>query len=267
MNNFGLQPNFILIPMHRNKRIFSRTQIFSKRKLSKEQLECDCEWGYIGENRVCLPQVRRVGGGKAKEMNKKIKNCRWLMRKFRSRRDRIGVQRYNEARGSSWNYCSVKRSIGSSDQSNSGLKEGDQNTRFFHNFAMGRRKNNQVTRLKDKNGKWVDTITEYFTELFQSSTRGGVLSDKEQVTCITEEENTQLIAPIMNNEVKEAVFSMHAEKAPGYDGLNPCFYQTYWGVVGEDVVKFCQNFFNTGELQVEINRTVVCLIPKVKNPQ
>lgn len=49
---------------------------------------------------VCL-KLEEWGGGKAKEMNKKIKNCRWLMRKFRSRRDRVGVQRYNEARGSS----------------------------------------------------------------------------------------------------------------------------------------------------------------------
>lgn len=76
----------------------------------------------------------------------------------------------------------------------------------------------------------------------------------------------QLLAPIPSEEIKNVVFSMHADKAPGYDGLNPCFYQEFWSVVEKDVVCFCQQFLATGELQVEINRTIVCLIPKIKQP-
>lgn len=33
------------------------------------------------------------------------------------------------------------------------------------------------------------------------------------------------------------------------------------------MVSFCINFFDTGVMGEEINRTVVCLIPKVKQPQ
>ncbi|KAL8097541.1 hypothetical protein AgCh_030606 [Apium graveolens] len=88
-----------------------------------------------------------------------------------------------------------------------------------------------------------------------------------QVKRITSEQNTQLLEDISAEEVKEAVFSMHAKKAPGYDGLNPAFYQAYWSIVEQDVVEFCQRFFATGELQMEFNRTLVCLIPKVKQPQ
>lgn len=60
---------------------------------------------------------------------------------------------------------------------------------------------------------------------------------------------------------------MHADKAPGYDGLNPGFYQAYWNVIQADVVRFFQDFFATGQMQKDFNRTLVCLIPKVKNPQ
>lgn len=67
--------------------------------------------------------------------------------------------------------------------------------------------------------------------------------------------------------MKRAVDSMHPEKSPGCDGLNPGFYQVYWSIVGQDVVKFCQTFFITGEVPAGINDTVVCLIPKIKMPR
>ena len=67
--------------------------------------------------------------------------------------------------------------------------------------------------------------------------------------------------------MKNAVFSMQPEKAPGIDGFNPAFYQSFWGVVKHDVVDFCQKFMGTGELPMGVNRTLVCLIPKVKGPE
>lgn len=76
-----------------------------------------------------------------------------------------------------------------------------------------------------------------------------------------------MISNISTDEVREAVFSMHPDKSPGLDGLNPAFFQTFWGVVGGDVVKFCQEFMNTGYLPSGINKTLVCLIQKVPMPQ
>lgn len=154
------------------------------------------------------------------------------------------------------------------------VREGDQNTRFFHNFASGRRRNNQIRRLRNKEGEWRDSEQDiqgididYFTELFTSSRAEGSLSSPDVVQCVMEEQNNQLIKPISSEEVKDAVFSMHPEKAPGYDGLNPAFYQAFWNVVERDVVEFCRKFFSTGELPMEFNRTMVCLIPKVKQPE
>lgn len=76
-----------------------------------------------------------------------------------------------------------------------------------------------------------------------------------------------MMSPVTGEEVKRAVLSMYPDKAPGCDGLNPCFYQVYWSIVGNDVVDFCRRFLASGELPLGINRTMVCLIPKIKQPQ
>lgn len=160
------------------------------------------------------------------------------MRKFRSRRDGYGIQKYNDARNEFSKLLERQEVYWKQRSKQFWLREGDQYTRFFHRFASGRRKNNQVSRLKNKQGDWIDNVqglqditTKYFTELFKSSQTAGNLTERETVNCVTAEQNTQLVEPISNEEVKEAVFSMHAKKAPGYDGLNPDFYQTYWSIV------------------------------------
>ena len=170
----------------------------------------------------CCLKLEEWGGGKIKELGRKIKNCRWMLRKYRSRRDDFGVRKYNEERWEFLNLLEKKEIYWKQRAKQFWLKEGDQNTRFFHNFASGRRKNNQVRRLKDKNGDWKEEeqeiqeiITDYFAELFTSSGSAGNLSSREKVGCVTEEQNNELLQPISREEVKDAVFAMHPEKAPG----------------------------------------------------
>ena len=95
----------------------------------------------------------------------------------------------------------------------------------------------------------------------------GRLSEREMVKTVSARENEDLLAEITPEEVKEATFSMHPDKAPGPDDLNPGFFQAFWNIVGTDVVLFCQKFLQTGELPNETNHDVVRLIPKTKVPQ
>lgn len=151
---------------------------------------------------------------------------------------------------------------------------GEADSRSFHKFASMGKKNNQVTRLKDKDGIWredatsiQEVILDYFSDLFKTLTEARGLTDRETVHLVTEEQNVNLIRPVSSEDVKATVFSMYPEKSSGPDRLNPAFFQTYWSTVGTDVIKCCQEFFNTGELLLGVNRTVVCLISKVKQPQ
>ncbi|CAA7060148.1 unnamed protein product [Microthlaspi erraticum] len=68
-------------------------------------------------------------------------------------------------------------------------------------------------------------------------------------------------------EIKEALFSIHPDKAPGPDGFSAYFFQTHWDVVEEAIVKEVGSFFSSGILPASINNTHVRLIPKITSPK
>uniref|UniRef100_A0A803NXE1 Endonuclease/exonuclease/phosphatase family protein n=1 Tax=Cannabis sativa TaxID=3483 RepID=A0A803NXE1_CANSA len=124
------------------------------------------------------------------------------------------------------------------------LREGDQNTRYFYAATSSRRKNNFIHELKDETGSWVhwgsglsQVMVDYYTDIFHSkgSNYAKVL-DVIQPS-ITYEDNVALLQPVLEEEVRHAVFQMHPNKSPGPDGLTPAFYQKCWHIVGKDVVK------------------------------
>lgn len=110
-------------------------------------------------------------------------------------------------------------------------------------------------------------IEAYFVDLFKASNRDRKLMEAEVVKQVTVEENEELLQYITAEEVKEAVFAMHPDKACGPDGLNPSFFQVFWDIVERDVVHFCRNFMQTGELLAGVNAALVFLILKVKEPK
>ena len=50
------------------------------------------------------------------------------------------------------------------------------------------------------------------------------------------EENDWLLHLFTRDEFKASLWKMHPDKSLGPDGLNPCFYQKFWQVVGDEVV-------------------------------
>lgn len=79
------------------------------------------------------------------------------------------------------------------------------------------------------------------------------------------EENTSLSrVPSSYDEKKDVIFSMHATKAPGPDGMSTLFYHTYWDAVGNDVASV-QLFFKNGYMLRQLNSTHITVIPKSAN--
>ena len=67
-------------------------------------------------------------------------------------------------------------------------------------------------------------------------------------------------------EIKEAIWSIDDNKAPGLDGFNSKFYKTAWPIVSQDVINAIQGFFTIGKLLKSWNNTAITLIPKVPCP-
>lgn len=111
------------------------------------------------------------------------------------------------------------------------LKEGDQNTMFFHNAVRRRKQKNNIERLKSKEGNWVEKGTEldslmvnYFSELF-TSVQGDTTPIIDCIlSTVTEAQNNGMIRRVSMEEVKTALFDMKPDKSPGPDGMTPGFY-------------------------------------------
>ncbi|XP_031101846.1 uncharacterized protein LOC116005747 [Ipomoea triloba] len=152
------------------------------------------------------------------------------------------------------------------------LKEGDQNTKYFHQFASQRRRSNQLRRLKRTSGQWVEgtdmhaEIMSYYNFIFQKSGCNPELLHRIPGR-VTHEMNTALLRPIEPEEVKNAVFSMAPDKAPGPDGMTPAFYQSFWSVVGSDLINFVTSCFANCVFPPGANDINVVLIPKKNIPE
>ncbi|XP_013601437.1 uncharacterized protein LOC106412974 [Brassica napus] len=107
---------------------------------------------------------------------------------------------------------------------------------------------------------------EYFKRLFSSEDVGVTIEDAEisldSFPKILHEQNEALVAPVSREELYKAVMDINLHKCPGPDGMSGFFYHQFWDVIGEDVYRMVDLFFRTGELEAEINKKNICLIPK-----
>lgn len=83
---------------------------------------------------------------------------------------------------------------------------------------------------------------------------------------LDDQQALDLIQEVTPEEVRQAMFSLKDNKAPGLDGYTAHFYKQAWSVVGDDVTKAIQHFFRSGKLLSEVNSTTISLVPKVPNP-
>ncbi|KAB2606847.1 hypothetical protein D8674_006564 [Pyrus ussuriensis x Pyrus communis] len=155
------------------------------------------------------------------------------------------------------------------------LREGDANTKFFHSSTLQRRRRNKVVKLRNENGSWVERpsqvrqlVENHFTSVFCSAgdRDWGALLDC-LTPSVTSEMNAALIAPVTEEEIKEAAMQMGALKAPGPDGFQGIFYHTYWEIVREDIFALVRDLLRESAGTGHLNLTHIVLIPKVPNPE
>ena len=76
-----------------------------------------------------------------------------------------------------------------------------------------------------------------------------------------------LDAMVTLEEIKEALWSMKLYKSSGPDGLHTGFYQRFWLIVGDSVIKEVMKVFLDRKVPDYLNKTLIVLIPKVQGPE
>jgi len=87
------------------------------------------------------------------------------------------------------------------------------------------------------------------------------ISDIPQVS---QEENDVIVSEFTEAEVREAVFQMEHNKAPGPDGFPAEFYQVFWGLIKDDLMALFSDFFNEDLNLFSLNFGIITLIPKTQ---
>jgi hypothetical protein len=153
---------------------------------------------------------------------------------------------------------------------------GDRNTSYFHTKTIIRRQRNKIKALKNELQVWVweenklkDTAREFYQKLFwqdQEETREDIRLEGN-FSIIDQNHINQLEAPILDDEIKAAIFGMKPYKAPGPDGYQPIFYQSQWHVIGQSVCRYVRDIFTSNKDMSRINHSYLVLIPKVQMPE
>ncbi|KAM5549757.1 hypothetical protein ABKV19_000925 [Rosa sericea] len=152
------------------------------------------------------------------------------------------------------------------------VREGDRNSCYFHTLAKIRRARSSITSLRIGNDLVDDVnilrdhVVQHFTSAFSDD---GNIDDTGLVenlipSMVSDSENCSLLAIPSAEDVKNVVFSMNVDSAPGPDGYTGHFFQASWDVVGLDVVRAVRSFFQSGYILPNLNSSFVALIPKVQ---
>ncbi|KAL2230717.1 UNVERIFIED_CONTAM: hypothetical protein Sindi_1666100 [Sesamum indicum] len=148
---------------------------------------------------------------------------------------------------------------------------------FLDEAQQLRRVRRRILQINDENGFThtdLGEIAHEFVSYYQNllgGTRRRLSVDIRYLRpwarhCITDEEANQLLLPISADDVKQAMFDIADDKAPGPDGYSSRFFKAAWPVVGEEVTRAVLDFFSTGKLLKQVNSTILALIPKVHTP-
>ncbi|XP_026443128.1 uncharacterized protein LOC113343004 [Papaver somniferum] len=66
-----------------------------------------------------------------------------------------------------------------------------------------------------------------------------------------------------SEEIKQAVFDLGADSAPGPDGFSGCFYRHCWDIIQDDLLRAVIYCWNSGHIPNGVNSSLIVLIPKV----
>jgi hypothetical protein len=108
---------------------------------------------------------------------------------------------------------------------------------------------------------------DHFKNLFfiNNFLQGNNLIDDVIPNLVGEQVNELITKLPYVEDIKNTVFALNKDGAPGPDGFGAFFYQTYWDIIKIDVTNTVSEFFRTGWMLPNWNANCIILIPKTQN--
>jgi hypothetical protein len=266
-------------PMVRNGKTYSFR--FENSWLKEEDINEVVEegWGRDRRDEItnktfrCAEKLKGWGRRKRMRFKQEILECSEELERLRGCHDAINTDRYKVVQSQHARLLIQEETYWRQRAKMHWLKEGDLNTKFFHMSASTRQRSKKIVKLVNDVNMEVtgqpelcEVVRSYFDQLFKANTavHDPILSLIRPR--ITQDDNDRLAAPISKEELKEALFQMHPDKAPGPDGFNPAFYQHFWDLCGDDIFEAVKEWLDRGFFPTSLNETNICLVPKCDNP-
>ena len=152
------------------------------------------------------------------------------------------------------------------------IQESDCNSRYFHLLISANRRNNSLEGVM-LDGTWIDEphkvkeeVKVFFSQRFQEPDYCRPRLDGINFQTINQHQNSMLVAPFQEEEVRQAIWDCGSDRCPGPDGFNFKFIKKFWQLFKPDVLRFLDEFHANGVFPRGCNASFLALIPKVSDP-
>lgn len=152
------------------------------------------------------------------------------------------------------------------------LQAGDANTKFFHQFANGRRRKGTIVQLETEQGlisefqDIMNHVVIYYKNLFgpveprSISMSSNFLSENRKVK---EGDKRALTLPFSEREIMKAMMEMKKDAAPSPNGFGAIFFHKFWDLIKGRYLAMFGDFYK-GDLDIRrLNYGAITLVPKV----
>jgi hypothetical protein len=151
------------------------------------------------------------------------------------------------------------------------LKEGDNNTKFFHKIANSNRRRNFMEKLEVGDVVYTSDsdiraqAVQFYESLYTEEESWRPFVDDLPFSAIGDLDRNMLDSRFEKEEIIQVVKDLQGDKSPGPDGFTMAFFQKCWRVLESDIMGFFDEFFEKGTFAYSLNATFVTLIPKKQN--
>ncbi|GKU94710.1 hypothetical protein SLEP1_g8163 [Rubroshorea leprosula] len=172
-----------------------------------------------------------------------------------------------------WKNLRIKERMSQQKSRKMWLKEGDANTKFFHNCIQGRWRRSEINYVQIDGEQFTrvtkikEEVAKYFQTLFTEERWKRPKLDGVSFKQVSQADNELLKRVFSEVEVKEAIWDCDSSKSPSPDGFNFRFIKEMWEDIKPEVVAFIQEFHKHGRIVRGSNASFIVLIPKTENPQ